>query len=739
MSSAQASLRSRVRSRWLTGLGLGALVAAFWLLRILRSGTDVGLLTSDVFLYYLPIYQTLYGTLQDGSLPLWNPYQLCGIPRLASLQAGFFYPGHILYLLLPVKLALGTASVLHLAFVAVTMAALVRRLGFAGGAAIAAALVLALRGRYAGMVFFPNMLEAAAWLPLGAIAVVGIVREGRARGAALLALCMGCSLLAGYPQVSVYTVYAWGALLAALLAAERHDMASWRRAIGLFALGICLGAALAAVQLLPGWELASEGTRSPGTLSRWAQFPFGWYGPGIREAFVRTLQAPFPLLTLSFGWLSLALLPVAFVAKGYRALAALCLGVSALVVLFAMGPVTPLFDWIASLPALGWFRFPRRSLFLVDFFLALVVAIGVHALLRSVSERFSSRLQGRPLTWLALLPGLLLAVEFFTAEPNRESLFFAPGSMDVYAREREIYTHIASSGERAWIRSVGIEATLPPKLATYFRMRSVGDYEPLNLRRQAEYFTYLMEGQLEPKRGGRPYSGRLKHLTAPTYPGALSARGHLLDVAAVHWLVVPKVGAMRGELRDVIESRGLTKQPVADPDFVLLRNPAAAPRAFVVYDVREAPQPLELMAAMSDPEFDPLAFSYSEGSSLRDADAPARGAPARIVVDEDTRVVIEADLEAPGMLVLADSFFPGWQASRGDEELEILPVNHLFRGVMLPAGRHKVRFEYRPWTVPLGAAISSLAALATLGLAFGIRRPGLPDRGHGDSIRNHDA
>ena len=90
MSSAQPLLRSR----WIAGLGLTLVVALFWLYRILLSGTDVGLLRSDVFLYYLPIYETLYGTLLEGRLPLWNPYQLCGIPRLASLQAGFFYPGH---------------------------------------------------------------------------------------------------------------------------------------------------------------------------------------------------------------------------------------------------------------------------------------------------------------------------------------------------------------------------------------------------------------------------------------------------------------------------------------------------------------------------------------------------------------------------------------------------------------------------------------------------------------------
>ena len=226
---------------------------------------------------------------------------------------------------------------------------------------------------------------------------------------------------------------------------------------------------------------------------------------------------------------------------------------------------------------------------------------------------------------------------------------------------------------------------------------------------------------MSPARGGRPYSGRLKHLTAPTYPGALAQRGHLLDVAGVHWFLVSRQGAQRGELGQVVEEQGWIPEPVEDPDFALFRNPDPVPRAFVVHDVREAPEPLALMAAMSEPGFDPLASSYAEG-----LDAPAGsggyGAPARILVDESTLVVVEATLSEPGMLVLADSFYPGWVASVEGKEVEILPANHLFRGVLLPAGTHRVRFEYAPWTVPLGAGISAAAWIAVGLLAWPRKR-----------------
>jgi hypothetical protein len=265
-------------------------------------------------------------------------------------------------------------------------------------------------------------------------------------------------------------------------------------------------------------------------------------------------------------------------------------------------------------------------------------------------------------------------------------------------------------------------------------MKSISDYEPLNQRRQAEYFTYLAEGRLSPKVTGRPYSGRLKHLSEPTYPGALAERGHLLDVAAVHWFVLQRVATKRGEIARYVEEHGLVEEPLGDPDFALYQNPTALPRAYVVYDLRPAPEPLELMEIMSDRSFDPLVRSYVEGARGERV-VRMRGRPASIVVDEDTRVELDAELDQDGMLVLSDSFYPGWRATVDGEEQEIHAVNHLFRGVMLPAGRHHVVFEYRPWTLRVGGGISSLAVLALLALGLGGRRADeLPVSGRSDSI-----
>lgn len=728
---------------WIVGLGLTALVGIFWVTRVWLTGSERDLSTSDLFLYYLPSYELLYGALREGRLPLWNPYQICGTPQLASLQAGFFYPGHLAYLVLPVEAGWVLSSVLHLALVAGTMLALVRRLGFGAAAGLAAGVFLALRGRYPGMIFFPNWLEASAWLPLGALAVTDLVRPtrpgpwGRMRGLCLLAACTALSLLAGYPQASVYLVYSWGALLLLLLVVDRRGPRDWLAAGAGMAASLVVGFAIAAVQLLPAWELTAQGTRSPGPLTRGEQFPMAWHGPDFAGALAPTLKAPFPELYLSFGFVALLGIAAALLWRRGRGLAVGSLAMAFLVLCFAMGPATPVFDWLSQLPALGWFRFPRRALFMLDFFAAIAFAIGVDGLLRW-ARLHRPELPRPAATALALAPALLLVVEVFNGAPSRVGLRDALALLSHYDRQSPVYDRVAASGERAWIRSPTIESRQPPKLASFRQMKSVGDYEPLNQRRQSDYFTYLTQGRLSPRRAGRPYSGRLKHLTEPTYPNALATRGHLLDVAAVQWLVVQRVATKHGEIERYIEERGLVEEPgVHDPDFVLLRNPDAAPRAYVVYDVRPAPEPLALMQALADRAFDPLDWSYAENAPPVRGPLK-RGHPARIVVDEPTRVEIEAELERDGFLVLVDSFYPGWQASASGEPLEILPVNHLFRGVPLPAGRHRVVFAYRPWTVPVGAAVS-VAGLLVLGALAWLetrRRPAdeLPASGRSDSM-----
>lgn len=73
------------------------------------------------------------------------------------------------------------------------------------------------------------------------------------------------------------------------------------------------------------------------------------------------------------------------------------------------------------------------------------------------------------------------------------------------------------------------------------------------------------------------------------------------------------------------------------------------------------------------------------------------------------------DARAPSIVVLNDTYFPGWTARVDGRTVPILRANFLFRGVLVGAGHHVLEFAYVPESFETGSAIS-LASAAVLGM-----------------------
>lgn len=740
-------------------LVLLGLVATFWTLEIaLGGGSGRGF--GDIHFYYYPLYEAAYGRIFDEPLSLWNPYELGGVPWLATLQGGLLYPPHLLYTLLPTSYGLAASSLLHLCFIALSTAALARRAGLSRYAVLTAASLATLSSRYASMLLTPNTLEAASWLPLGAFAVVGLVRGSLGRSAALLAVCLAASILAGYPQATVYCVYAWGALWLVLVASERPSLRTAAVTFAGFVGAIVMGTLLSGVQLLPSLELANQGTRSLESLSS-----------GLFSVY----PSPNTIVRPGWGLLAAALFPAALLGRRNRALgfAAVLLCVTTL--FFSWGLRTAAYQFYLSLPLLDAFRFPHRILFVTDFFFALAAAIGLDALLDSLAP--DDGVEGAKQGWLpngwnsrrsvislalgaaaftvatralapvpllgflcmavaslsafvalrklgpasasvatavALTLTLVLVVESYTAPRKSWDLPYASGGYPAASMQPHPQLDaIAARGERVVFLNSGRWPPVFPKLATVHRVRAANGYEPMNLRRQADYFSFFMSGTGQASPSFKPFDGTLFRKTGLDLDG-LGDRRRLLDLAAVRF-VLTSDREQDARLAAFVEGLGAERVGRIGERVEVFENKSALPRAFVTYEVRPAPATPQLLALLSDPNFDPLLSSYVQGESdLPGSGGPRRGAAARIVLDTPRTVEVEASLESDGLLVLADTYYPGWYASVDGERANILPTNHLFRGVRVPAGTHTVRFEYQPWSVWAGLLSSLVGAVCVL-------------------------
>ncbi|MEZ5818566.1 MAG: hypothetical protein R3D44_15920 [Hyphomicrobiaceae bacterium] len=169
-------------------------------------------------------------------------------------------------------------------------------------------------------------------------------------------------------------------------------------------------------------------------------------------------------------------------------------------------------------------------------------------------------------------------------------------------------------------------------------------------------------------------------------------------------------------------------------DAYIYENPRALPRVLVADNVMT----VDFERIIADgrwPEFDPrrtVLFDRADKPLLTErqrprtmssrsparalTEPPPRTSPAGRATDEaapeavisryeNTLIEIEVDTPRPAFLILNDVWHPWWQATVDGATAPIRRANVMFRAVAVPAGRHRVVFEFHP----LAGALADVA------------------------------
>jgi hypothetical protein len=256
---------------------------AVWIFGPVLAGGQ-SLAFRDAGHYYHPLFNYIRNEWGAGRLPLWNPYENCGVPLLAENTASVFYPGKLLFALpLSFTWLYNLYIVLHVVLAVATSYLLARQLRARRAGALVGGISYAFSGnvlfQYCNVIF----LVGAAWLPLALMYADRMLRERCWKSSIGFGVSLALMVLGGDPHMAYnaaivaacYCVLLWWNDLRSPARCVRARLVSMFAALSC---GLLLAALLAAIQILPTLESAPFGERShydaPRSIYEYAQTKF---------------------------------------------------------------------------------------------------------------------------------------------------------------------------------------------------------------------------------------------------------------------------------------------------------------------------------------------------------------------------------------------------------------------------------------------------------------------------------
>lgn len=648
--------------------------------------TGGGLAGSDIYAYYLPQKAYYAAALRRGELPFWNNLIGHGYPQVAESQTGVFYPLHLaIYPWLDLNTAFSTSIIGHyiLAFLLAGMYA--RRMGLALlGSGLTA--VVYTYGWFPPRVCLEWSIIGGAWLPLALWCGESFLQTRHWRYAFLLTATLAVQMLGGHFTLAFITQLTLAAYLPLRLWVFSSGLPSTtalsrKQTCGGLALAVAAAFLVAAVQLLPTWELkqlsqreAVSAEHDPGYglipvryLSQIA-LPWVWYpdessfNRAVTPGGSRTNRVE---AHLYFGLIPLAL-AVWRICRWRRETDArlaiwIILGIAALV--YTTGCLLPV---TMHLPGFSFFEGPGRFGVVTSLAVGLLAGSGLESLTGLVQKLCRSS----GFKFVASVAAQVLVA----------AAVFGGTTFDLF-----IVSRLVMQGIVFLVQQPPIKALPDSPLRRVFEKMP----QPARLFSEAKNLPSL-----------------LGVATIPTYLGLGPSQYFDPELGLPQpW---PFNTPPTREQLDWLHRAGVTH---------FLSFSAIDRRAWSARLAWEGYDPF-LNSALARPLNAPLylyELNDGRGRVAWERDEPGRA--AQITEYRANRVAMKAESPAGGRMVLTDLAYPGWQVTVDGVVAEPILVEKMFRGVDLLPGKHAVIWNYRPASLYWGAGISVGAVLVLLALA----------------------
>jgi hypothetical protein len=728
----------------------------------------------DLAAFFIPPRYLWVSLVKSFQVPLWNPFNYSGIPLLATLQPGVFYPPHLLYFLLPFNIAWNWIIILHFFLATVTTYSLLRHLRASSGGATLGAITFMLSGYLISVHNLLTHLLAVAWFPLIIVCFLRYFEKGSMKFLVFTSIFLTVQFFAGAPEISIMTI-----MVLCVIATFAHYFVDTSPeyvlspATRIKALGLTLSLVflLSSIQLLPFLELEAHSIRITGlSYPEAITWSFAW--KDFIQFFIPDAFGYFSstkkywsnqswLLTLYWGITPFVLSLFYFISTDKKRVVFGSLIVISLVL--ALGGNTPVYKLLYHIPPFNSIRYPVKFIFLFIFLVAVTAGLGFDTIKKGIQE---DNPRVKRTIAIFFYSGFIFVVlwgymSIFGDAVSRffDSMGFVP---DVY-NETEInihnikrfllfsflfcilllvYMRVRFKKTAAFLIILIVALDMFLANTGYYTSGSWKFYIDSNELGEHTFF-----GKISDNKGPDRYFVTFKTLSKFNhfpYDRAILSPPYapLFGLYSFSGAEVLRIGyyeTFSSLLKDspnielgkrFLDVSGIryvvTASEWADRDFTLLQNIEAGtktahlyeympyPGRFLLYGrIHTASDDKEIIAKLLDQSIDLRKELIIFSKDVPNLSKHEVRGNVKLISYRANSVSLTCSSEHDAFLYVSDTYYPGWKAYIDGKEVSIYRANLAFRAVYLPKGFHTVLFVYRPFSFYIGCCLTTLGLLAS--------------------------
>ena len=716
--------------------------------------------TPDVITQIYPWKSLVIDLWKQGTTPLWNPYNFSGTPLLANYQSAALSPLNLLYFVLPFIDVWSITVLLQPLLAGLFMYAYIRSLKLSEFAGLVSSFAFMFSGFITSWMSYPTLGYAILFLPLTLFSIEKFLETRKWYYALLLSITIPLSFFSGHFQISLYfLLFTFCYLLFKTIINEKQKK---KLAISLFP-SIVSGLLLSAPQILPSIELYFYSVRSEifsaVEIIPWSYLPTliapDFYGnPVTRNDWLghyAEWNVYVGLIPLMLGFYSLTL------RKPRKIIFFFC---SVAVVSFLLAFKSPLLDLLVNLkvPVLSTSA-ASRIIVLASFSFAVLAGFGFEKIIEDIKKRnykpIRTMVLGFGLIFLTLwvivslklfipqekilvsFSNLILPTMIFASTlilfassiffKNKRFLLFLSFLLIVivafdllrfaikwqpFDPRKFVYPELPISKFLSSIpASDRVFGNFGAEVSTTYRVSAIEGYDPLYIGRYGEFIASSSDGRYHAaQRSGVVFPKKGEHTQ------------DILNYLGVKYIIHKIADGRYAWAYPFWEYPIDYFTPVyKDNSYEVYQNQKVFNRAFIVGKYRVEKSDQKLLSLMFDKNSNLKEEAFLEENLDQELSKDARG---EVVIKDykPNEVIIEASSSGKSILVLSDPFYPGWKAFTDNSHAKIYRANYAFRAVILPEGKHTVRFIYDPDSFKVGVALGLLGLLGVLGMVLYLRK-----------------